>query len=191
MRFNKGSSDKPYTFLLSVPNTLSSIVLALLLSLQTPITGRADGSDDALSMSVSAHDSTPVLLSSEQIAQVATHCRHEILQAHQQKALVPKDKMREYAITLGIAAEKCEAITRAFLELQKASQDYQIYQQNLQHAQLCAQGGGYSPPLDDASTGYTPSPPLSSADFATSLPSSRDIVTEPLPPEHKEPLPLR
>ena len=80
--------------------------------------------------------STPsVAMTMNQLTHVASQCRQDIISAHQQKTHVSKDHARDYAIALGIAAEKCDKITKVFLDVQKASQDYVIYKENLHRAQ--------------------------------------------------------
>ena len=82
--------------------------------------------------------SAPPLLTMEQLSQTAMQCRNDIVQLHRQRATIPREQMRDYSIALGVAADKCDAIINVFMEVQKASQDYAIYQNHLQKLQSLA-----------------------------------------------------
>jgi hypothetical protein len=161
-------------------NVVYSLVYSLLLA--------ANCYADGINQPLPASKEIGTLLPSDQLAQIATNCRNEIIQAHQLKGQVPKEKQREYSITLGIAAEKCEAITKAFLELQKASQDYSVYSNNLQRAQSCAQGGFTANPVEPVYQDSTPGTP----DPNVAMPASAEIQQETLAPTpyEQEPVPL-
>lgn len=146
----------------------------------------ADGIEQASSSSY--HDSSS-LITSEQLREVATNCRNSIIQIHQHKNQVLKEKQREYSITLGIAAERCEALTRVFQEVQKATHDYKTYMENLQHAQNCS-----STHFDEHPMHTTSQPEQGMLNqSSSSVPSNnanQSITQEPLADDQGEPTPL-
>lgn len=86
-----------------------------------------------------APDIAPI--STDTLSAVAVRCRGEVNQVWQQKSSVPKEREREFHITLGIASEKCEKLAQVLKKLKETTHDEQSYQKNLEHARSTLQGG--------------------------------------------------
>ncbi len=84
-------------------------------------------------------DNTPAL-SSEELERVAANCRAEITQLHELRHQVPRPRLQEYAMTLGIASDSCTKLTNLLSEIRQATHWQRAYQLNLQHAQSTAEG---------------------------------------------------
>ncbi len=167
---------------------ITSFLLVTFFYINMIHTVKADGTEDSINTPPAID--TAALITIDQLSQVATNCRQDVMQAHQYKNQISKDKLREYSIALGIAAEKCEALTKVFLEVQKASQDFNIYTQNLQHAQ--SYGGnmtefqGSHAPESNGFVIHDHSHKMP----ANSFPHENSVMQESLPAENTEPVDL-
>ena len=94
-------------------------------------------------------DNTPAL-SSDELESVAANCRAEITQLHGIRHQVPRPRLQEYAMTLGIASDACTKLTGLLSQIREATHWKRAYQLNLQHAQSTAEGiatGDVTPPF--------------------------------------------
>lgn len=85
-------------------------------------------------------DNTPPL-SSDELESVAANCRAEISQLHELRNQVPRPRLQEYAVTLGIASDACTKMSGLLSQIREATHWKRAYQLNLQHAQSTAEGG--------------------------------------------------
>lgn len=109
-------------------------------------------------------DNTPAL-SSDELESVASNCRAEITQLHELRHQVPRPRLQEYAVTLGIASDACTKLSGLLTQIREATHWKRAYQLNLQHAQSTAEGG-----FGADMTSSTPTPPSSNSVVVESEP---------------------
>lgn len=85
-------------------------------------------------------DHTPPL-SSDELERVAGTCRGELQQLYELRRQVPRPRLQEYAMTLGIASDSCTKLINLLSQARHATHWQRAYQLNLQHAQSTAEGG--------------------------------------------------